>query len=90
MPPARTVIAATLAMSACKKRPKLLNDWRDAVMILAESIGQLQTCNVDRFEARSMARPERGNSGAHCNEVLSLMQISGSGRMMIHGVLRRA
>jgi hypothetical protein len=42
-------------MLACKERAKLVIDWRDAVMILAESIGQIQTCNLDRFEERYVA-----------------------------------
>jgi hypothetical protein len=42
-------------MIACHKRGKLLRDWRDAVIILAESIGQIQTCNLDRFEERYQA-----------------------------------
>jgi hypothetical protein len=33
---------------------ELLTDWRDAITILAESIGQIQTCDPDRFEERYM------------------------------------
>jgi hypothetical protein len=42
-------------MAACARRAKLLTDWRDAVIILAESIRQIQTYNVDRFEERYVA-----------------------------------
>lgn len=42
-------------MVACEERAKLLTYWRDAVMILAESISQIQTCNQDRFEERYTA-----------------------------------
>jgi hypothetical protein len=39
-------------MVACEVRAKLLTDWHDAVMILADCIVQMQTCSDDRSEER--------------------------------------
>lgn len=42
-------------MFECSERGKLLRDWRDAVVILADCIGQIETCSLDRFEIRYKA-----------------------------------
>jgi hypothetical protein len=44
-------------MFYCKERLRLVTDWRDAVAIHSESLGQLELCKTDRtrFEERYKA-----------------------------------
>ena len=42
-------------MFACAERGRLLGEWRHAVMILGDRIGQTETSNLDRFDERYKA-----------------------------------
>lgn len=63
-------------MLACTERAKLLRDWRDAVVILAHCIEEIETSNIDRFDeryrtslmARLLAERAHANLTAHRTE----------------------